>query len=64
MWISSTATPAASGGVVSARGEARKQRRGRSRLPPAASASPGDGGREARAGASVAWASRCSSATM
>ena len=40
MWISSTATPAASGGVVSARGEARKQSRGRSRLPPAASASP------------------------
>ena len=38
MWISSTATPAASGGGPSA-GEERKTSIGRSRLPPAASAS-------------------------
>ena len=43
MWTSSTATPAASGGSRSG-GEARKQSRGRSRLPPAASASPATAG--------------------
>ena len=58
MWTSSTATPAASGGALSARGEARKQRSGRSRLPPAASASPATAA--ARPGRrAVACASRC-----
>ena len=58
MWTSSTATPAASGGAVSARGEARKQSSGRSRLPPAASASPATAA--ARPGRrAVACASRC-----